>query len=156
MGIFCVRIPVSNLGSCHIIILLHQYVFYEKMLAACYFVLLQLPLQFGFVSIYLKALRIVRVGQGNITGVGCLYVVKCLLVNHIPMPQPLFCVIGPCGFGVSSLTNQIGWWSQHFTLTCPDVSVMLNHAQIPTELFNSLWQCYCKDCLYQFKLNYVA
>jgi hypothetical protein len=61
-------------------------------------------------------------------------------MGSIPMPRLFSGFVGSCDLGVSALTNQIGQWSKHFTLSCPDVSVVLVDAQKPMELFNILRQ----------------
>ena len=64
-------------------------------------------MEFGAIGIDLKALRVIRVGQGNISSDCCLYIVKCILMDNIPMSQSLFGFIGPCDLSVC--THQPDW-----------------------------------------------
>ena len=95
----------------------------------------------GTDSIDLKSLWVVWVGHENIFGNGCLYVVESCLMNSILMPQLLFSFVGLCDFGMCTLSNQVSEWGQHFTTSCPEVSVVLDNAQESLELLNILRWC---------------
>ena len=71
-------------------------------------------------------------------------------MHNIPMPRDLLSLQGFGDFGMTTLSYHRGEWGKHVTALCPKISVVFNHAKDPTEVFDSSWQCKCKDCLYLF------
>jgi hypothetical protein len=51
--------------------------------------------------------------------------------------------------GSATLYYQRGGWGKHFTTSCPKISVVLDHAQEPSEDFDLFWRCncYCLVCV---------
>ncbi len=86
------------------------------------------------VCVNLKDFWIVRIGQNYILSGCSFYVIKCSLIDLIPMPGYL---LGPfcfCGFGLTALPNQWGVRGKHFAPSFPEVTVILHHAWEMLEL----------------------
>jgi hypothetical protein len=62
-------------------------------------------------------------------------------MQSVPMSQSLFGFVHVCSFGVPTLSNQVGEWGQHFTMSHPEISVVLDYAQESMELIYILWWC---------------
>jgi hypothetical protein len=50
-------------------------------------------------------------------------------------------LLGSGDFGLAALSYQRGEWGKHFTTSHSKISVGLDHAQEPTEVFDLFWQC---------------
>ena len=63
-------------------------------------------------------------------------VVKCYLMYCIPVPCPFLGLLGFGDFGMATLSYQRGERGKHFTASCPKISIVLDHAQETTEVFD--------------------
>ena len=104
------------------------------------------------ISVYLKFLRIIWVSQYNISCDSSFYVVKCFLMYFIPVPCLFLGLLGSGDFSMTTLSYQRGEWGKHFTTSCPKISIVLDHAQETTEVFDLFWRCNCEYCLYFLRL----
>ena len=77
---------------------------------------------------HFKCFVVVWVGQHYIFGYGSVDCFKSFLIDLFPMPCYLFCPLGFCGFGLPTLSHQVGEWGKHITALSPQVSVVLYHS----------------------------
>ena len=100
------------------------------------------------ISVHLTFLQIIWVSQSYIFCNCSLHIVKSCLMYLIPVPSMLLGLIGSGDFGMATLSYPRGEWGKHFTTSCPKISIVLDHAQEPMEVFDLFWWCYCGDCLH--------
>ncbi len=65
--------------------------------------------------------------------------------------MPVFRLLGSCDFSMTTVSYQRGEWGKHFTTSCPKISIVLDHAQEPTEVFDLLWRCN-----YEYRLYFIG
>ena len=104
------------------------------------------------VGVYLKFFLIIWVSQYYISCDSSFYVVKHYLMHFIPVSCRFLGVPGSGDFRMTTLSYQGGKWGKHFTTSCSKISVVLDHAQETTEVFDLLWRCYCEYCLSSLRL----
>jgi hypothetical protein len=49
----------------------------------------------------------------------------------IPLPCPFLGLLGSDDLGLAALSYQRGEWGKRFTMSCPMISIVLDHAQEP-------------------------
>jgi hypothetical protein len=57
----------------------------------------------------------------------------------IPVPQMFLCLFGVGDLGMTTLSYQYGEWGKHFAASCPKISIVFDHAQKLTEVFDLFW-----------------
>ena len=63
-------------------------------------------------------------------------------MHLIQVPSMLLGFLDTGDFGMTALSYQRGKWGKHFSMFCPNISIVLDHDQ-------NLWRsrrCNCKDC----------
>ena len=98
------------------------------------------------VSVYFKFFWIIWVGQDYILGDCKLYIIKCFLMYLIPVPWTFLCLFGFVDIGMTTLSYHWGEWSKQFAASRPKISIVLDHAQKPTEVFDLFWQWDGENC----------
>ena len=101
------------------------------------------------ISINLKFFCLIWVSLGYIYILcNCsLHIVKCYLIYLIPVPSPFLGFLGSGDFGMAAISYQRGEWGNHFTTSCPKISIVLDHAQLRRSL-TCFWRCNCIDFLH--------
>ena len=79
-------------------------------------------------------------GQNNILCNGCLYSVKCLLMDHVPVSGCFLCSCFLGDFGLAALSNKGCKWGKHFASSCPKILVVLYHSKESSQMFDFLRQ----------------
>ena len=93
------------------------------------------------ISVNLEFLGVIRVYQSHISCNDGLYIIECFLMYLIPMPSNFLSLQEFGDFGMTPLSYQWGEWDKHVTALHTKISVVLDHAKEPTEVFDSSWWC---------------
>ncbi len=82
-----------------------------------------------------------------------LYMITSSLID---LPGHILGPLCPYDFGQTVLSNQWGERGKHFSLSFPEVTLVLHHAKEVTELFYSCGWFNCKYCLHLITLRFNA